>query len=98
MKIIKRVDASLLDMHLSFTTESLIKNPADSRTLTILLDLILVRHNENGSEYAASVLEVIEKVDKSTTKPRVSKQIVETVLKDLRISCKRSEILTSLLS
>jgi len=93
MKLIKRVDSSLPDMHMAFTTELLIKNPADSRTVTILLDLILVQHNEDGSEYASRVLEIIKSVDESTTKPRVSKQIVETVLRDLRVSCKRSEIL-----
>jgi len=92
MKLIKRVDSSLLDMHTTFTTELLIKNPADSRTATVLLDLILVQYNEDGSKYASRVLEMIKNVDESTTKPRVSKQIVETVLRDLRVSCERSKI------
>jgi hypothetical protein len=95
MKLIKRVDPSLLDMHISLATGSLLKNPADSRTVMVLLDLILVRHNDDGSEYAASVLELIKNMDNSTTKPRVSKQIIETVLTDLRTSCKRSELSTS---
>lgn len=70
--------------------ESLIKHPADPKTIRVLLDLILIRHNEDGIQYAASVLELINTVDNSISKPRVSKEIIENVLIDLRASCKKA--------
>jgi hypothetical protein len=95
MKLIKSVDPSLLDMQTSLIMQSLSKNSADSGTITVLLDLILIRYNPDGAQYAASVLELMKNVDKLSAKPRVSKHIIETVLTDLRASCKRFELSTT---
>lgn len=95
MKLIKSVDPSLLDLQMSLITESLLKNPANSRTVGTLLDLIRIQHEEDGSEYATQILELIRNVDKSTTKPRVSKEIIETVFTDLSASCEQSNVFSS---
>ena len=98
MKLVNSVDGSLLDIHKSLIMESLLlANPADPKTIRVLLDIILIRHSEDGTQYAASVLELIRNVDKSTSKPRVSKEIIENVLTNLRTSCEKAGLLTFLL-
>lgn len=86
MRIVKKVDPSLLDMQMSLKIESLFGDTADSKVITTLLDICYIRYAEDGSRYTVNMLELIRNVEKTESKPRVFKEIVESVLLNMRTS------------
>lgn len=86
MRIVKKIDPSLLDMQMSLKTQTLSKDIADSRIISVLLDICFIRHSEDGMKYAVNILELIRKLDETRGKPLLFKEIVESVLWNIRAS------------
>ena len=80
------VDPSLLDMQLSLSSQISAKGTISSKDIDYCLDIILIRHGEDGGKYATHVLELAENADKAASRLRVSRKFVERVLTDIRTS------------
>ena len=86
MRVIRNVDPSLLDMQLSLLSQISSKGTIGSMDIDTCLDIILIRHDEDGEKYAEHIVELAENVDKVASRLRVSRKIVERVLTDIRTS------------
>ncbi|KAF8971037.1 armadillo-type protein [Flammula alnicola] len=87
LRIIKKVDPSILDAHVLSLIKGAQPEPANMDTnesLMRILETRLIQYEEDGGEYARQVLELTRKVDEGTTVPLVFKGIIETVLTDIR--------------
>src|SRR5438445_9709426 len=86
MRVVRNVDPSLLDMQLSLLSQISSKGTIGSKDTDTCLDIILIRHDEDGEKYAEHIVELAENVDKAASRLRVSRKIVERVLTDIRTS------------
>lgn len=86
MRVVRNVDPSLLDMQLSLLSQVSSKGIVGSKDIDTCLDIILIRHDEDGEKYAENILELAENVDKAASRLRVSRKFVERVLTDIRTS------------
>ena len=86
LRIIKRVDFSILDGHV----EALLKNAAAEPTtleavILRTLEVRLIQYREDGGEYAREILEILRRIDETMQEAYILKGAIEMILTELRV-------------
>ena len=86
LRIIKRVDFSILDGHV----EALLKNAATEPTtleavILRTLEVRLIQYREDGGEYAREILEILRRIDETMQEAYIFKGAIEVILTELRV-------------
>jgi len=88
MRIINKVDPAIIDGQISMILQTVLNETSNAQVIPYLLDITLIRHAEDGGNYAAGIIDLIHHVEKTTSKPHVFREIVEAILTDIRASRK----------
>ncbi|KAJ3511219.1 hypothetical protein NLJ89_g4224 [Agrocybe chaxingu] len=87
LRVVNKVDPGILDVQMDLILQSLsASNTIEPVVLRRLMDIIFIRHGNDGRRYAARVIELVGQLDRLRTHPHVFKDVVEAVLLDIRIS------------
>lgn len=85
MRIIKRVDSSILDGHVAALLKNAVAEPTTLEAVILrTMEVRLVQYREDGGEYAREILEILRKIDETVPEPCVFKGAIEVILTELR--------------
>ncbi|KAF5321369.1 hypothetical protein D9619_001522 [Psilocybe cf. subviscida] len=87
LRIVKCVDASILDSHVSSMMQNIPKEAEavdNSIPLLRILETRLIQCEDDGGEYARQVLEMLRQVDEAASSVQILKGIIQVILTDIR--------------
>ncbi|KAF9528535.1 armadillo-type protein [Crepidotus variabilis] len=87
-RIVNKVDPAILDMQISLTLDAAVGEKVNEIAISRALDMLSIRHSNDGEKYASSVVELAQKAEVMSAKPHVLRSVVKEVLTVIRASPK----------